>query len=82
MRLKRGTSYGIYIYRIQGEEENLLQAAFTVLYTVPRAIEDFINREYKGGLVQAIYDNKDKLKTKLSSEEWELLSKFRGTLSI
>ncbi|XP_071144166.1 uncharacterized protein [Mytilus edulis] len=67
----------IEVQPIQGEEENLLQAAFTVLYTVPRAIEGFINREYTGGLVQAIYINKDKLKTKLSSEEWELLSKFR-----
>ncbi|XP_052085332.1 uncharacterized protein LOC127722974 isoform X11 [Mytilus californianus] len=58
------------------EEDNRLQAAFNILYTVPRAIEDFIDWEYKGGFVQAICDNKDKLKATLSSEEWELLSQL------
>ncbi|VDI04473.1 Hypothetical predicted protein [Mytilus galloprovincialis] len=59
------------------EEDNLLQAAFTVLYTVPRAIEHFIDRIYKGGCVQAIHDHKVKLKAKLRSKEWDLLSKLR-----
>ncbi|VDI16414.1 Hypothetical predicted protein, partial [Mytilus galloprovincialis] len=58
------------------EEGNLLQAAFNILHTVPRTIEDFIDREYKGGFVQSIRDHKDQLKAKLSSEEWELLSQI------
>ncbi|CAG2209478.1 ANK [Mytilus edulis] len=61
---------------ILSEEDNLLQAAFTILYTVPRAIEDFVDREYKGGFVQSIRDHKDQLKATLSSEEWELLSQI------
>ncbi|XP_076075768.1 uncharacterized protein LOC143046496 [Mytilus galloprovincialis] len=61
---------------ILSEEDNVLQAAFNILYTVPRAIEDFIDREYKGGFVQSIRDYKDKLKATLSSEEWELLSQI------
>ncbi|XP_076083598.1 uncharacterized protein LOC143054464 isoform X3 [Mytilus galloprovincialis] len=58
------------------EEDNLLQAAFNILYTVPRAIEDFIDREYEGGLLQSIRDHKDQLKAILISEEWELLSQL------
>ncbi|XP_071148573.1 uncharacterized protein [Mytilus edulis] len=61
---------------ILSEEDNLLQAAFIILYTVPRAIEDFVDREYKGGFVQSIRDHKDQLKATLSSEEWELLSQI------
>ncbi|CAG2237285.1 unnamed protein product [Mytilus edulis] len=61
---------------ILSEEDNLLQAAFNILYTVPRAIEDFVDREYKGGFVQSIRDHKDQLKATLSSEEWELLSQI------
>ncbi|CAG2256341.1 unnamed protein product [Mytilus edulis] len=57
-----------------------LQAAFIILYTVPRAIEDFVDREYKGGFVQSIRDHKDQLKATLSSEEWELLSQIIGTV--
>ncbi|CAG2227842.1 unnamed protein product [Mytilus edulis] len=60
------------------EEDNLLQAAFNILYTVPRAIEDFIDREYEGGLLQSIRDHKDQLKAILISEEWELLSQIIG----
>ncbi|VDI14709.1 Hypothetical predicted protein [Mytilus galloprovincialis] len=56
------------------EEDNLLQAACTILYTVPRAIEHYIDREHKGGFLQAIRDFKDQLKTKLRPEEWDLLS--------
>ncbi|XP_071138342.1 uncharacterized protein [Mytilus edulis] len=59
---------------IQTEEDNLLQAACTILYTVPRAIEHYIDREHKGGFLQAIRDYKDQLKTKLRSEEWDLLN--------
>ncbi|CAC5380880.1 unnamed protein product [Mytilus coruscus] len=58
------------------EEDNRLQAAYLVLYTVPRAIENFIDREYKGGFVQAIHDYKDKLKSKIRTEEWDLLSQL------
>ncbi|XP_071150803.1 uncharacterized protein [Mytilus edulis] len=65
---------------ILSEEDNLLQAAFIILYTVPRAIEDFVDREYKGGFVQSIRDHKDQLKATLSSEEWELLSQIIGTV--
>ncbi|CAG2209439.1 unnamed protein product [Mytilus edulis] len=65
---------------IQTEEDNLLQAACTILYTVPRAIEHYIDREYKGGFLQAIRDYKDQLKTKLIPEEWDLLSKHLVTL--
>ncbi|XP_063412615.1 uncharacterized protein LOC134695321 [Mytilus trossulus] len=61
---------------ILSEEDNLLQAAFIILYTVPRAIEDFVDGEYKGGFVQSIRDHKDQLKATLSSEEWELLSQI------
>ncbi|VDI68418.1 Hypothetical predicted protein, partial [Mytilus galloprovincialis] len=61
---------------ILSEEDNLLQAAFNILYTVPRAIEDFVDRKYKGGFVQSIRDHKDQLKATLSSEEWELLSQI------
>ncbi|XP_052075397.1 uncharacterized protein LOC127712830 [Mytilus californianus] len=63
-------------YRLPTEEDNRLQAAYLVLYTVPRAIENFIVREYKGGFVQAIHDYKDKLKAKLKTEEWNLLSQL------
>ncbi|XP_076080656.1 uncharacterized protein LOC143051645 [Mytilus galloprovincialis] len=59
---------------IQTEEDKLLQAACTILYTVPRAIEHYIDREYKGGFIQAIRDFKDQLKTELRPEEWDLLS--------
>ncbi|CAC5423158.1 unnamed protein product [Mytilus coruscus] len=62
------------------EEDNRLQAAFNILYTVPRAIEDFIDREYKGGFLQSIRDHKDQLKATLNSEEWELLSQLIGTV--
>ena len=72
--------YIIYIYRIQTEEDKLLQAACTILYTVPRAIEHYIDREYKGGFIQAIRDFKDQLKTELRPEEWDLLSRHIGTL--
>ncbi|XP_052085333.1 uncharacterized protein LOC127722974 isoform X12 [Mytilus californianus] len=58
------------------EEDNRLQAAFNILYTVPRAIEDFIDREYKGGFVQSIRVHKDQLKAKLRTEEWDLLSQI------
>ncbi|CAG2210234.1 unnamed protein product [Mytilus edulis] len=61
---------------IPTEEDNRLQAAYTVLYTVPRAIEHYIDREYKGGFLQAIRDHKDQLKTKLRSDEWDLLSQL------
>ncbi|XP_076084369.1 uncharacterized protein LOC143055111 [Mytilus galloprovincialis] len=61
---------------IPTEEDHLLQAAFNVLYTVPRAIEHFIDREYKGGFIKAIRDHKDKLKAKLRTEEWDLLTKI------
>ncbi|CAG2243161.1 unnamed protein product [Mytilus edulis] len=61
---------------IPTEEDQLLQAAFNVLYTVPRAIEHFIDREYTGGFIKAIRDHKDKLKAKLRSEEWDLLTKI------
>ncbi|XP_071123629.1 uncharacterized protein [Mytilus edulis] len=57
-------------------EDHRLQAAYTVLYTVPRAIEHYIDRGYKGGFLQAILDHKDKLKDKLRSEEWDLLSQL------
>ncbi|CAG2206753.1 unnamed protein product [Mytilus edulis] len=33
---------------IPTEEDNRLQAAYTVLYIIPRAIEHYIDREYKG----------------------------------
>ncbi|VDI04654.1 Hypothetical predicted protein, partial [Mytilus galloprovincialis] len=61
---------------IPTEEDNRLQAAYTVLYTVPRAIEHYIDREYKGGFLQAIRDHKNQLKTKLRSDEWDLLSQL------
>ncbi|XP_076081122.1 uncharacterized protein LOC143052032 [Mytilus galloprovincialis] len=61
---------------IQTEEDNLLHAACTILYTVPRAIEHYIDREYTGGFLQAIRDYKDQLKTKLRPEEWDLLSQL------
>ncbi|VDI65286.1 Hypothetical predicted protein [Mytilus galloprovincialis] len=61
---------------IQTEEDILLQAACTILYTVPRAIEHYIDREYRGGFLQAIRDYKDQLKTKLRSEEWDLLTQL------
>ncbi|VDI64950.1 Hypothetical predicted protein [Mytilus galloprovincialis] len=61
---------------IPTEEDHRLQAAYTVLYTVPRAIEHYIDREYKGGFLQAIRDHKDQLKTKLRSDEWDLLSQL------
>ncbi|VDI08590.1 Hypothetical predicted protein [Mytilus galloprovincialis] len=61
---------------IQTEEDNLLQAACTIIYTVPRAIEHFIDREYEGGFRQAIRNYKDQLRTKLRSEEWDILSKL------
>lgn len=40
----------------------------------------FIDREYEGGFLQAIRDNKDQLKAKLSSEEWDSLSQLIGTI--
>ena len=58
----------------------MLQAACTIIYTVPRAIEHYIDREYEGGFLQAIRDYKDQLKTKLRSEEWDLLTQLIGTL--
>ncbi|VDI25232.1 Hypothetical predicted protein [Mytilus galloprovincialis] len=61
---------------IPTEEDYLLQAAFNILYTVPRAIEHFIDREYKGGFIKAIRDHKDKLKARLKTEEWDLLTKL------
>ncbi|XP_076116866.1 uncharacterized protein LOC143084339 [Mytilus galloprovincialis] len=61
---------------IPTEEDNRLQAAYTVLYIVPRAIEHYIDREYKGGFLKAIRDHKDQLKTKLRSDEWDLLSQL------
>ncbi|CAG2194550.1 unnamed protein product [Mytilus edulis] len=64
------------LLKIPTEEDNMLQAAYTVLFTVPRAFEQFIDREYKGGFLQAILDYKDQLKTKLRSEEWDKLSQL------
>lgn len=68
------------LYRLPKDEDNLLHAAYTILYTVPRAIEDYIEREYAGGFLQAIRDYKDQLKAKLGSKEWDLLSQLIGTL--
>ncbi|XP_071123631.1 uncharacterized protein [Mytilus edulis] len=61
---------------LQTEKDTLLQAAYTVLYTVPVAVEHYIDREYKGGFLQAIRDHEDQLKTKLRLEEWDLLSQL------
>ncbi|XP_071160725.1 uncharacterized protein [Mytilus edulis] len=74
---ERSTHIGSNIPQpIPTEEDNMLQAAYTVLFTVPRAFEQFIDREYKGGFLQAILDYKDQLKTKLRSEEWDKLSQL------
>ncbi|CAG2252954.1 VPS8 [Mytilus edulis] len=61
---------------IRTEEENLLQAAYTVLFTVPRALEHFIDKNYTGGFLQSIRDHKDCLKTKIRTEERDLMSKI------
>ncbi|XP_052065320.1 uncharacterized protein LOC127705092 isoform X2 [Mytilus californianus] len=57
-------------------DNNRLQAAYTVLYTVPRSIEHVIDREYQGGFVQAIRDYEDQLKDKIRTEEWDMLSQL------
>ncbi|CAG2210516.1 unnamed protein product [Mytilus edulis] len=69
-------SFSDKLQPIPTEEDKLLQAACTILFTVPRAIEHYIDREYKGGFLQAILDYKDQLKTKLRPEEWDSLSQL------
>ncbi|XP_063436681.1 uncharacterized protein LOC134718119 [Mytilus trossulus] len=59
---------------IQTEEDNLLQAACTIFYTIPKALEHYTDREYEGGFLQAIRDYKDQLRVKIRPEEWDLLS--------
>ncbi|XP_071127703.1 uncharacterized protein [Mytilus edulis] len=74
---RRRTHIGSFeVQPLPKDEDNLLHVAYTILYTVPRAIEDYIEREYKGGFLQAIRDYKDQLKAKLMSEEWDLLSQL------